>query len=214
MVKLVIFDWDGTLFDSIDKICESMLQAGRLANAPARQKEDIKNIIGLSLDKAVSVVWPELKSAHQNNLIEHYKRIYVAADQAPPSAYAGVLAVLDQLKAAGIQLAVATGKSRRGLDRVMALTKTENYFVATRCADEALSKPHPLMLEQLLNELDTLPENAIMIGDTEYDLEMATNAGMKSVGVTYGAHHEGRLKACKPHAIIDHFTQLPTILGL
>ena len=159
-------------------------------------------------------MWPELKSAHQNNLIEHDKRIYVAADQAPPSAYAGVLAVLDQLKAAGIQLAVATGKSRRGLDRVMALTKTENYFVATRCADEALSKPHPLMLEQLLNELDTLPENAIMRGDTENDLEMATNAGMKSVGVTYGAHHEDRLKACKPHAIIDHFTQLPTLLGL
>ena len=214
MVKLVIFDWDGTLFDSIDNICHSMLQAGQLANAPKRAKDDIKNIIGLSLDKAIDTVWPELSSAEQAAIIEHYKTIYVAADQTPPLAYPGVIDMLNKLQDSGIKMAVATGKSRRGLERVMSLTNTNHYFVASRCADEALSKPHPLMLEQILEELNILPEHAVMIGDTEYDLNMATNAGMKSIGVTYGAHEEERLKACLPHAVIDNFNQLPHFLGL
>jgi phosphoglycolate phosphatase len=214
MVKLVIFDWDGTLFDSIDKICFSMLQAAQLAKAPAREKEDVKNIIGLSLDKAVAVIWPELSIAEQGIIIEHYKGIYVAVDQTPAEAYPGVIDVLNQLQSAGVKLAVATGKSRKGLERAMTLTNTKNYFITTRCADEALSKPHPLMLEQILTELGISPEHAIMIGDTEYDLNMATNAGMKSIGVTYGAHHEIRLKACQPHALVNNFNQLSTILGL
>mgnify|MGYP003676502265 FL=1 len=214
MVKLVIFDWDGTLFDSIDKICFSMLQAAQLAKAPAREKDDIKNIIGLSLDKAVAVVWPELSITEQGIIIEHYKGIYVAEDQTAAEAYPGVIDVLNQLQDAGVKLAVATGKSRKGLERAMTLTNTNNHFITTRCADEALSKPHPLMLEQILTELDISPEHAIMIGDTEYDLNMATNAGMKSIGVTYGAHHEIRLKACLPHALVNDFNQLTTILGL
>jgi phosphoglycolate phosphatase len=214
MVKLVIFDWDGTLFDSIDIICHSMLQAGHLAGAPIRTKDDIKNIIGLSLDKAVDTVWPELPLHEKNTIIEHYKTIYVASDQTPPLAYPGVIDVLNKLQAMGMQMAVATGKSRRGLDRVMSLTNTKDYFVTSRCADEAISKPHPLMLEQILAELNVLPEQAIMIGDTEYDLNMATNAGMKSIGVTYGAHQEERLRACQPHALINDFNQLSNILGL
>jgi phosphoglycolate phosphatase len=214
MVKLVIFDWDGTLFDSIDKICLSMLQAGELANAPSRQTDDVKNIIGLSLDKAVSVIWPELNKNECNNIIEHYKYIYRAADQTPPEAYDGVIEVLERLHASNIKMAVATGKSRRGLDRVMTATKTGHYFCATRCADETLSKPHPLMLEQILTELNLSPDQAIMVGDTEYDLNMATNAGMKSIGVTYGAHSKARLKVLRPHGLLNNFNQLTTILGL
>ena len=214
MVKLVIFDWDGTLFDSIDNICHSMLQAAQLANAPQRTKDDIKNIIGLSLDKAINTVWPELSSNEQNAIIKHYKTIYVASDQTPPLAYPGVIDVLNKLQATGMQMAVATGKSRRGLERVMSLTNTRDYFVASRCADEAISKPHPLMLEQILAELNISPEHAIMIGDTEYDLNMATNAGIKSIGVTYGAHQEERLRACQPHALINDFNQLSNILGV
>lgn len=214
MVKLVIFDWDGTLFDSIDKICLSMLEAGLNVGAPLKTKDDIKNIIGLSLDKAVHTVWPECSPQTQNDIIEHYKTLYVASDQVPPLAYPGVMNVLDKLHAAGVKMAVATGKSRRGLNRVMSLTNTNNYFLTSRCADEAVSKPDPLMLNQILAELDILPEHAIMIGDTEYDLNMATNAGMKSIGVTYGAHQEERLRACQPHAIINDFNQLSNILGL
>ncbi len=214
MIKLVIFDWDGTLFDSIDKICLSMLDAGKLANAPQRKHDDVKNIIGLSLDRAVDVIWPELSTDKQNGILEHYKRIYVAADQTPPDAYKNVIDTLNSIKKAGFKMAVATGKSRRGLERVMSLTNTRDYFVSTRCADEALSKPNPLMLEQILTELNLSPNQALMVGDTEYDLNMATNAGMKSIGVTYGAHDELRLKACNPHALINDFNQLTHILGL
>ncbi|REG85714.1 HAD family hydrolase [Marinomonas pollencensis] len=214
MVKLVIFDWDGTLYDSIAGICNSMLEAGVRAGAPKREYDDIKNIIGLSLDTAIETVWPELDDAHRAELTEHYKHIYVSQDQTPPNAYEGVLELLTSLQASGIQLAVATGKSRRGLNRVMGLTNTEGFFVTSRCADEAVSKPHPLMLEQILAELNLSPDEAIMIGDTEYDLKMAANAGMRSVGVTYGAHHQDRLKACNPHAIISDIRQLTSILGL
>lgn len=214
MVKLVIFDWDGTLFDSIDKICLSMLQAGELANAPGRQTDDVKNIIGLSLDKAVSVIWPELNKNECDVIIEHYKYLYRAADQTPSKAYDGVMEVLEKLHSANIKMAVATGKSRRGLDRVMTATKTGHYFSSTRCADETLSKPHPLMLEQILTELSLSPDQAIMVGDTEYDLNMATNAGMKSVGVTYGAHSKARLEALQPYGLLNNFNQLTTILGL
>lgn len=214
MVKLVIFDWDGTLYDSIDTICQSMLSAALLAGAPERNKGDVKNIIGLSLDKAVHVIWPELSTVERNIIIEHYKQIYVAKDQTPPNAYDGVIDTLNKLQSANVKLAVATGKSRRGLERVMSLTGIKGYFAATRCADETKSKPHPLMLEEVLAELKLMPEEAIMVGDTEYDLNMATNAGMKSVGVTYGAHEKSRLQACQPHALISNFNELLDILGL
>ncbi|GAA0835356.1 MAG: HAD-IA family hydrolase [Marinomonas sp.] len=214
MVKLVIFDWDGTLFDSIAGICNSMLEAGARVDAPKRHFDDIKNIIGLSLDTAVQTVWPELDDAHRTRLTEHYKQIYVDQDQTPPNAYDGVFELLETLRQSGLALAVATGKTRRGLNRVMGLTKTNDFFTTSRCADEALSKPHPLMLEQILEELELTPDDAIMIGDTEYDLNMATNAGMRSVGVTYGAHHQERLQACNPHAIINDIRQLTSILGL
>lgn len=214
MVKLVIFDWDGTLFDSIDTICESMLKAGKMAHAPARLKDDIKNIIGLSLDKAVAVVWPELSLPDQERIVRHYKQIYVSADQTAPNAYPGVISALNQFQQAGMLMAVATGKSRRGLERAFLLTQTKDYFISSRCADETISKPDPLMLSQLLEELSLHPEEAVMVGDTEYDLNMANNAGIKSIGVTYGAHNEARLKACQPMALTNDFTQLPHLLGL
>lgn len=212
MVKLVIFDWDGTLFDSIDQICSSMLKAGENSNAPVRQYSDIKNIIGLSLDKAVQTVWPELDSAVHEQIMSHYKTIYVSSDMAPPSPYPGVYELLRGFKESGIKMAVATGKSRRGLDRVMALTETRHYFDVTRCADETQSKPHPLMIEQILDTLGVAPEHSIMVGDTEYDLNMANNAGIKSVGVSYGAHSKDRLLACNPHAVINHVSQLSDFL--
>lgn len=214
MVKLVIFDWDGTLFDSIDTICQSMLHAAQLVNAPQRSKEDVKNIIGLSLDKAVQVIWPDLSKNEQSAIIEYYKRAYVAKDQTPPNAYVGVIETLNKLKNSNIKMAVATRKSRIGLERTMTLTNTQHYFIASRCANETKSKPHPLMLEELLTELKLTLEQAIMVGDTEYDLNMATNAGMKSIGVTYGAHTKNRLKACRPHALINDFNELSNILGL
>ncbi|SBS33904.1 Pyrophosphatase PpaX [Marinomonas spartinae] len=213
MVKLVIFDWDGTLFDSIDKICSCMLQAAEHAMAPKREFHDIQNIIGLSLDVGIKAVWPELPVDTLDKIKMHYKRLYVRADQTPPLAYDGMSELLEQLKKQGMLLAVATGKTRRGLDRIMSLTQTGHYFAATRCADEALSKPHPMMLEQILAELNVLPEEAMMIGDTEYDLNMAKAAGVASIGVSYGAHDKKRLASCQPQTVVDNLYQLASILG-
>lgn len=213
MVKLVIFDWDGTLFDSIDRICVCMLQAAEQAKAPQREPKDVQNIIGLSLDTAIKTIWPELEKTQLDKIAANYKAIYVKVDQVPPVAYDGVYELLGQLKAQGIKMAVATGKTRRGLDRVMSLTDTAGYFDATRCADEALSKPHPLMLEQILEELAIAPKDAIMIGDTEYDLNMANAAGMDCIGVSYGAHDEARLLACNPKRVVSNMNQLTFLLG-
>jgi len=211
MIKLVIFDWDGTLFDSIDGICRSMLAAGVKAKAPERNSDHIKNVIGLGLSEAINTVWPE--SLHLTpKIIEYYKAIYVAQDQKAPLAYKGVESILENLKRDGYLLAVATGKSRKGLDRVMSNTGTQDLFVDSRCADETLSKPDPLMLNELLQSLDVSVDEAIMIGDTEYDLSMAKKAKMRSIGVSYGAHEAHRLHRHNPIAVVDCFTKIDEII--
>lgn len=212
MIKLLIFDWDGTLFDSINTICSCMLLAGKLAGANEKTAAQVQNIIGLGLDEAVEVVWSEAPLSMRNAIVAHYKTEFMKGAHIPPEPYEGVLSVLNRLKVAGYVLAVATGKSRRGLDRALETTATEGYFSATRCADETVSKPDPLMLNQLLAELNIQAEEALMIGDTEYDLAMATNAGMRSIGVSYGAHEVHRLLAHNPIKVIDHFPELLDIL--
>lgn len=212
MIKLVIFDWDGTLYDSIGRICDAMLQAGALSGAALKTEADVKNIIGLSLDVAVKSVWPKEPDVVIASIIEHYKAIYVASDQTPPKQYDGVADFIEWLSSQGVAMAVATGKSRRGLDRIMALTNTTNMFLATRCADEARSKPDPLMIEQILTELSVLPSEAILIGDTEYDLDMAARAGVRSIGVDYGAHEAQRFQKYQPLAIVSNLIHLKTQL--
>lgn len=211
MIKLIIFDWDGTLFDSIDGICKAMLEAGLLAGAPKRTKEDIKNIIGLGLSEAVNSVWPE-SSELVPNIIEHYRSVYVAQESEAPLAYEGVYETLQALKEDGYLLTVATGKSRRGLNRVLLSTGTKELFIDSRCADETLSKPDPLMLTELLESVSVEPNEAVMIGDTEYDLEMAANANIRSIGVSYGAHEVERLYKHNPVAIVDHFAEINNII--
>lgn len=212
MSKLIIFDWDGTLFDSIDRICTAMVAAGKLAGAGERTKDDIKEIIGLGLNEALTQVWPEADAALIDSVAEHYRREYVALDHTAPAPYEGVIPTLQHLHDKGHQLAVATGKSRRGLERVMDTTGTRQWFVASRCADETKSKPHPLMLLELLEELNLAPEDAIMVGDTEYDLSMASNAGMRSIGVSYGAHHGSRLLDYRPLAVVDRFSDIVNVI--
>ncbi|MFD1384035.1 HAD family hydrolase [Rhodanobacter aciditrophus] len=212
MIKLVIFDWDGTLYNSLTRICEAMLRAGQEAGAEPRAPDDVKNIIGLSLDVAVDVIWPNESQETKQQIQMFYKSHYVASDQTPPEAYGGAIEFLEWLKEQGVQMAVATGKTRRGLDRVMGHTNTGRFFGATRCADETLSKPDPLMIKEILAELEVLPEHALMIGDTEYDLEMASLAGVSSVGVDYGAHHPERLVAHNPLMVVSNLLSLKTQL--
>ncbi|WP_191600153.1 HAD-IA family hydrolase [Marinomonas algicola] len=213
MIKLVIFDWDGTLFDSIEVICNCMILAGKKVGVANRVPNDIKEIIGLGLAEATEKVWPEESQEKKMQVIEEYKRIFMAGDYDTPLAYHGVMKVLEHLKSQGFLMAVATGKSRRGLNRALKETHTEHYFAATRCADETKSKPDPLMLQELLDELGVSVHQAVMVGDTEYDLMMAKAIGMPSVGVSYGAHQKERLRNCGPLTVMDDFSKLIDVVG-
>lgn len=211
---LFIFDWDGTLMDSTDKIIRCMQAAIKQLDLPQKDDEQVRHIIGLGLPEAVRRLFPGEGGAILDELAAGYSRHFIEADQTPCHFYPDVERVLIDLRTNGHQLAVATGKSRRGLDRVLANLKLSHFFDASRCADETASKPHPLMLEQLLDQCGMTAESAVMIGDTEFDLEMATNAGMRSIGVSYGAHVEARLLKHEPEMIIDSFTELLDWNGL
>lgn len=205
---MVIFDWDGTLCDSVEQIVRSVQGVARQMDLPVPSHAEAANIIGLSLHRAMEVLFPEVPPAHLQELITGYSKHYVASEEAPPSLFPGALETLLTLKERGFEVAVATGKSRRGLDRVLGVLGLEDVFDATRCADETTSKPDPLMLRELMNERAITPERVLMVGDTEYDLEMAVNAGVASVGVSFGVHSIERLAGHSPIAIVDELPQL------
>ena len=205
---LFIFDWDGTIIDSTAKIARCLGEAIADAGLPERSEAERRAIIGLGLDEAIRRLFPDIERQQLIELRAGYSKHFINADQLPCSFYPGVVETLNQLKSDGHLLAVATGKSRRGLDRVLANLDMQAFFHLTRCADETASKPHPLMLEQILAETGMAATEAVMIGDTEYDLEMAANIGMASIGVSYGAHSVDQLKRHQPQRIIDQFDQL------
>jgi len=205
---LFVFDWDGTLIDSTDKIAGSMQKAIADLGLPERSIEETKSIIGLGLPESVRTLFPGLDEAMIPEVTASYSRHFIAADQNPCDFFPNVDEVLKQLRAEGHLLAVATGKSRRGLNRVLGNMSLTEFFDGSRCADETASKPNPLMLNELLAELKVDVDSAVMVGDTDFDLGMAANAGMKSIGVSYGAHPVERLLPHKPDRIIDSFEQL------
>jgi len=211
-IKLVIFDWDGTISDSVARIVNSMQSAAVELDMAMPTYLEVKEIIGLGLTEAVFRLFPQASREQVFQLQTSYSRHYRAEDSAPCPFFPGVEETLHQLKADGYQLAVATGKSRAGLDRVLLSLGMENFFHNSRCADETLSKPHPLMLEELLAEFDLSAEAAVMVGDTEFDMEMAVNAGMPRIAVSYGAHHADRLHAFEPLACVDLFSEIKSSL--
>ncbi len=209
---LVIFDWDGTLMDSVPKIlaCVKSLSLEYDLNMPA--DDAIRSIIGYSLEEALIRLFGEQVKADIPLFVEGYRRHYVELDSTPSPIFEGVESLLEALSAQGYKLAVATGKGREGLNRLLAESGLGGYFIASRCADEALSKPNPLMLEQLLNELDVPVSRALMVGDALMDLEMANNIGMDAVGVSYGAFTIEQLQTASPLAIIDHPLELMKVI--
>lgn len=207
---LFIFDWDGTLLDSADRIVEVMQRAAGDCGLSTLTQPEIKNIIGLGLPEALRVLYPELADAELERMRAAYSRRFVESEEVPCKLFPGVLDTLEALRAGGSRLAVATGKSRRGLVRVLSGLGMSDYFDATRCADETRSKPHPQMLHELLHELAVPAERAVMVGDTEYDMEMARAAGMSRVAVDYGAHAVDRLLAYEPGLVLSRF---PDLLG-
>ena len=205
---LFIFDWDGTLIDSTGHIIGAMQAAASELQILILSSAEVQNIIGLGLPEAILALYPELDEAARHELKLGYAKHYIALNEEPPELFPGVANTLEHLKAKGHLLAVATGKSRRGLQRVLDQLDMLEFFHATRCADETRSKPHPQMLHDLLAELAIPVECAVMVGDTEYDMAMAQDAGMARIGVDYGAHAVERLRRYAPDMILSEFAQL------
>lgn len=207
-VSLVVFDWDGTVMDSIGRIVSSLRSAASISELIVPTEHQAKQIIGLSLDPAFDILFPGITDKQRQLMFLHYREQYMLHDTTPSPLFSGVEQVLQQLKDRNIKLAVATGKQRRGLARMFAETGLEKYFDTSRCADEAQSKPHPDMLQQILLELDVKAEHAIMVGDTSHDMKMAQAIAMPRVGVTHGVHGRDVLSQFAPKAIIDSMPEL------
>ncbi|MBU2114375.1 MAG: HAD-IA family hydrolase [Gammaproteobacteria bacterium] len=207
-VALVVFDWDGTVMDSIGRIVSSLRSAASLSELVVPTEHEAKQIIGLSLDPAFDILFPGITDKQRQLMFQHYREQYMLHDTTPSPLFDGVEQVLEQLKDRNIKLAVATGKQRHGLARMFAETGLEKYFDTSRCADEAQSKPHPDMLQQILLELDINAAEAIMVGDTSHDMKMAQAIAMPRVGVTHGVHGRDVLSQFAPKAIIDTMPEL------
>lgn len=198
---LIVFDWDGTLMDSAGAIVRAMQAATRDLGLAELPEERARYVIGLGLGEALLHAVPDLEESAYPRMVERYRHHYLSSDQ-ELSLFEGVVEMIDALAARGHLLAVATGKSRIGLDRALGHSGLGRYFHATRCADECFSKPHPAMLEALMNELGASPERTLMIGDTTHDLQMAKNARTASLGVGFGAHPLAALEAESPLACV------------
>ena len=199
--SVVIFDWDGTLMDSTRSIVTAIQGACRDLELRVPTDAQAAWVIGLSLDQALKAAVPDLKKSMEKIFLERYRYHYLLGDT-KLQLFDGVVEMLDDLHARGVTLAVATGKSRVGLNRALDTTALHHRFAATRCADETFGKPHPAMLHELMDELVVDPTQVVMVGDTSHDLNMAANAGVHGLGVTYGAHPEDELLACAHHGIV------------
>ncbi|MBI3371709.1 MAG: HAD-IA family hydrolase [Betaproteobacteria bacterium] len=205
--RVLVFDWDGTLIDSASAIVECIQQAARDMGLPVPSRERASHVIGLGLQDSLRHAVPELPPVGYNAFAAVYRRNFLAREEAI-SLFPGVRELLAELAAQGRALAIATGKSRRGLDRALDASGLRAHFVATRCADETQPKPHPAMLDELGAELGAPREAMLMIGDTSHDLEMAANAGVDAVGVTYGAHPQESLRALAPRGLVSSVAEL------
>ena len=208
-VKLVIFDWDGTLFDSVGQIVASLKFAADQFSQPLTDA-DAKSIIGLGLPEVAQRLFPTVPELHEG-ILQSYSEHYVA-NSTDDQWFAGVSEMLNVLLKEGVKLAVATGKSRKGLDRVLLQTNSTALFTATRAASETKSKPNPLMLTEILEQTGVQASEAIMVGDTSYDLEMARNIDMPRVGVSYGVHTIETLAQFQPLGIAHNVAELTEVL--
>jgi phosphoglycolate phosphatase len=204
---LIVFDWDGTLMDSTAHITRSIQNACRDLGLPVPDDVAASYVIGLGLRDALQIAAPTLNPADYPQLVERYRLHYLTGDPTI-ELFAGARAMLDDLRGAGFQLAVATGKSRVGLDRALKAVGVTELFDTTRCADETVSKPHPQMLLEVMDAVGSTRERTVMIGDTTHDLQMALNAGTAAIAVTYGAHPEAPLLELAPRFCAHSIAEL------
>ncbi len=206
---LIVFDWDGTLADSRQHIVAAMQRAIDELRLPRQSEEACASMIGLGLREAALTLYADLDDRGAELFCETYSRHFLGMkEEYPLELFAGVNETLDALSRRGLELAVATGKSRRGLERALGETGLREAFAVTRTADETASKPHPLMLQEILQATGRAREQAVMVGDTSYDLEMAQRAGVVGIGVSYGVHEPERLAQYQPVAMLHSIVEL------
>ena len=211
--NLLVFDWDGTVMDSIARIVASLHAAITDLGWEPRTAYALRDIIGLGLREAVQRLYPQLEAAEYSPFVERYRYHFMVADPTPSELFPGAADTLRELQRQGYLLAVATGKGRQGLNKVLDETGLTALFQSTRCADETASKPHPQMLLEIMHELNIPASATLMIGDTEYDMEMAANAGTSALAVDYGVHDRVRLARHAPLHCISEISELITWLN-
>lgn len=204
---LIAFDWDGTLFDSTAIITRCIQAAVVDVGGRKPTDQDASYVIGMGLMQALAHAAPDVPPSKYAELGARYK-VHYTAHQDDISLFDGVLPMLAELKARNYVLAVATGKSRRGLDEVLKTSQLQGLFHASRTADETAGKPHPLMLHELMQEFGVPAQRVLMVGDTTHDLQMALNAGCPSVGVSYGAHEPAAFAELKPLFVAHSVAEL------
>jgi phosphoglycolate phosphatase len=213
---LLVFDWDGTLVDSIERIVTSLQHASKHAADTEISETKAKNVIGLGLTEAIAQLHPELDeqfdASKLKNIAEAYRQHYLYDNPIPAPLFAGVNELLTDLRNDGYMLAISTGKSRAGLEQSINEHRLAEYFATSRCAGENKSKPHPEMLHEILHQLNFSATQALMIGDSEHDLKMANNANMPSIGVIQGVHDRAMLARHNPLACLSNITDLSDYL--
>ncbi len=204
---LIVFDWDGTLFDSAAVITDCIQQAARDMALPVPDRRTASHVIGLGLQDSLRHALPTLPAERYADFLALYRGHFLRREDGL-SLFPGVVELLEELARRGHRLAVATGKPRRGLDRALQASGIGALFAATRCGDETQPKPHPAMLLELMDELALAKDDLLMIGDTSHDLGMAKSAGVDAVAVAYGAHPADALAAWRPRACVGGVAEL------
>ncbi|MES1988860.1 MAG: HAD-IA family hydrolase [Pseudomonadota bacterium] len=208
---LIVWDWDGTLVDSTGMITNALLKAAEQVGLPSLTAQAANNIIGLGLRESIQTLYGDIPAEQAKALATQYTTNYYAGESEIPL-FTGAADTIKALHRSGFKLAVATGKGRRGLNLALEHSGLGKYFHSTRTVDECFSKPHPQMLDELMEYLVVMPERTLMIGDTSYDLQMAQNAGVSSIGVTYGAQSAEQWQHLNPVQQFSDFAGLSTWL--
>lgn len=204
---LIVWDWDGTLADSTGMIALALVKAAEQVGLPPLDLQAARNIIGLGLRESIHTLFGDIPNEQAQALAKQYSANYYAGEEDIPL-FDGAQALVVELSRRGHKQAVATGKGRRGLDLALERSNVAKHFHATRTVDECFSKPHPQMLDELMDLLVVTPERTLMIGDSTYDLQMASNAGVQSLAVTFGAHSSEKLLKYHPKGIFNTFGDL------
>jgi phosphoglycolate phosphatase len=209
---VIVFDWDGTLVDSIHAITQAIREAARDLGLAVPSEARARHVIGLGMQDALRYAVPDLVPARVSEFAGRYRYHFLLAKPADHP-FEGVTEMLASLRSRSLRLAVATGKSRAGLDRSLAQTGLGEHFVTSRCADEGPPKPHPWMLASIAEQLGVGPERMVMVGDTSHDIGMAHAFGAAAIGVVYGAHTAQAVTEAKPHAIVASIAELASLLA-